>query len=433
MKVEGEEVTKESCILKSIVIVGGGISGLCSAYYLVKEGHKVTVLDKGDLSGGASLINAGYITPSHFISFAAPGMITKGIKWMFNSYSPFYIKPRWDPEFFKWAWNFKRSATAEKVEQSVEVLKNISLKSRGLYEEIYDSEDFRFHYENKGLLSVYSTIKGRETELNVMKRAQKEGLEAVELSRQQLLDLQPGFSEMVTGAVHYKCDSHTTPGEFMAQMKKWLELKGVDFHLNQEVKHIRTHSNKVTSVETNNDNYEADEFVFATGSWTSRLLKELGLNIPIQGGKGYSMDVHRPLGVTIPAVLVEAKVGITPMNGFVRFAGTMEFSGNNDNILKNRVEAIAASAGKYYSEITVTDEEKSKARSGLRPVSPDGLPFIGRTSKFDNLTVAAGHAMIGWSLGPATGKLVAQIINNQKPMLDLRPFDPERFHQKPFF
>lgn len=400
---------------------------MCSAYYLVKEGFQVTVIDKNDITSGASFVNAGYIVPSHIISLAAPGMISKGLRWMFDSSSPFYIKPRVDLDFFRWALNFKRSATPNKVEQSIPVLKEINLQSRSLYEELISSLDFSFHYEHEGLLMAYKTEKSEEEELKVAERVVSEGLDARQLTKEELKKLQPGFSDEVRGAVHYGCDRHMTPNHFMKSLKTWLQDKGVNFELNQEVRKVITHKNKIVAVETQERTFEADDFVLAAGSWTSGLARSLGLNIPIQGGKGYSMDVHRPTGITIPAVLVEAKVAVTPMDGFVRFAGTMEFSGNNSRIRTNRVEAIANSVKKFYSDFELTGEEKKAAVSGLRPVSPDGLPFIGKSSKFENLTIAAGHAMMGWSLGPATGKLVAQLMQDEEPMLDLRPFRPERF------
>jgi D-amino-acid dehydrogenase len=413
--------------LKKIIILGGGISGLCSAYYLVKEGYDVTVIDRNDITTGASFINAGYITPSHFISLAAPGMISKGIRWMFDSSSPFYVKPRLDFDFFKWVLRFKQSATLDKVEKAIPVLKDINLKSQGLYEEILSSLDFQFHYERSGLLMAYCSVKSEEEELKIAERAQKEGLEARHLTREQLRKIQPDFSEKILGAIHYECDSHTTPSRFMLSMKNWLKENGVHFELNHEINKINFLKNKIVSVESKNATFELDELVLATGSWTSSLVKSLGLNIPVQGGKGYSMDVYRSTGITIPAVLVEAKVAVTPMDGFVRFAGTMEFSGNNSIIRSNRVEAIANSVKNYYRNIELTGEEKEAAHSGLRPVSPDGLPYIGKSSKYENLTIATGHSMMGWSLGPITGKLVSQLIAKKNPSINLDPFKPERF------
>lgn len=413
--------------MKKTIILGGGISGLCSAYYLVKEGYNVTVIDRNDITTGASFINAGYIIPSHFISLAAPGMISKGIRWMFDNSSPFYVKPRLDFDFFKWVLKFKQSATLDKVEKAIPILKDINLKSQGLYEEILSSLDFQFHYERSGLLLAYCSVKSEEEELKIAERAIKEGLQVRHLTREQLRKIQPDFSEEVLGAIHYECDSHTTPSRFMLSMKNWLKENGVHFELNQDINKINFLKNKIISLESKNATFELDELVLATGSWTSSLAKSLGLNIPVQGGKGYSMDVYRSTGITIPAILVEAKVAVTPMDGFVRFAGTMEFSGNNSIIRSNRVEAIANSVKNYYTNIEITGEEKEAARSGLRPVSPDGLPYIGKSSEYKNLTIATGHSMMGWSLGPITGKLVSQLIVGKKPTINLDPFKPERF------
>jgi len=413
--------------LKRIIIIGGGISGLCSAYYLVKEGYEVTVIDKSDITNGASFINAGFIVPSHFISMAAPGVITKGIKWMFDSTSPFYVKPRLDLDFFKWVLHFKKSATQAKIEKAIPVLKEINLRSRELYEEIFSSLDFNFHYENKGLIMAYLSSKGKKEELEVAERAVKEGLDAKQLSKEELKKLEPAFSDDVIGAIHYKCDSHTTPGQFMVNLKGWLKEKGVVFKFNQEVEEFISDKGKIIGVKTQNSTYQANEFVLATGTWTSSLAKSLGLNIPIQGGKGYSIDIYRPNRISIPAILVEARIAVTPMDGFTRFAGTMEFSGNNTIISKKRIEAIANSVGKYYDKIELKEKEKKSANSGLRPVSPDGLPFIGRASAYENLTIASGHSMMGWSLGPITGTLVAEIISEKPTKVSLDPFRVDRF------
>ncbi|NJX16393.1 NAD(P)/FAD-dependent oxidoreductase [Tamlana crocina] len=413
--------------MKKVVIIGGGISGICSAYYLLKEGYQVTVLDKSDLTTGASFINAGYLTPSHFIPLAAPGIITQGLKWMFNSSSPFYIKPRVDFDFMKWALHFKKSATNKNVEKSIPVLKELNLKSQTLFENMISELDFSFHYEKKGVLMTYTTKACEEEEHEVAERAMKEGLDVSVLNKTELQELEPALSDKVIGAVHYKCDSHMTPNHFMPKMKAWLEQNGVIFKTNETVTDFSIKNNEIASVTTQNSTYEADDFVLASGSWTTELASKLKLNIPVQGGKGYSMDVHRPTGITIPTILLEAKVAITPMDEFTRFAGTMEFSGNNTFVRKERVEALANAIKSYYTDIEINPDERANATSGLRPVSPDGVPFVGKTSKYNNLTVAAGHAMMGWSLGPITGQLVTELVANKKTSVNVNPLSPERF------
>ena len=411
---------------KSIVIIGGGIIGLCSAYYLQKEGHHVVIIDKNKTPKGASYINAGYITPSHIVPLAAPGIITKGIKWMFDSSSPFYVKPRLDTDFLKWSWAFKKSATARKVEQAIPVIKGINLLSRQLYEDLKTTKDFEFHYERKGLLMCYKTDAVGEEEWHIGQRAIKEGLGVKHLSKKEVQELEPHANLDIKGAVYYDSDAHMTPNSFMLEMTKYLKSSGVVFYKDEEVRTVIVNSKVISKVITNKQELNAEEVVLAAGSWSPYLAKKLGLKIPIQAGKGYSINTNTKTHITIPAILCEAKVAVTPMDGFTRFAGTMEIGGINHNINPVRVEAIAKASSLFYKGLTITQEEKNKARCGLRPCSPDGLPYIGKSSKCKNLTIATGHAMMGWSLGPATGKLVSEVITNKKTSLDLTPFHPDR-------
>jgi D-amino-acid dehydrogenase len=411
---------------KKVLIIGGGIIGLCTAYYLQKEGNVVTVIDKSDFSSGASYVNAGYITPSHVISLAAPGMISKGIKWMFNSESPFYVKPRLDMDFLKWTLAFKKSATALKVEKAIPVIKDINLLSRELYQELKASKEFDFFHQHKGLLMYYQTEKAGEEEWNVGKKAIELGLKVENLSKEEVCKIEKNVDLNIKGAVYYHSDAHMTPNEFMPQLKDYLEKVGVTILGNEEVTNIEVKDDKVVSVTTKNQTLKADEFVIATGSWSQNLAKKLNINIPVQAGKGYRININRESNITIPAILMEAKVAVTPMNGFTRFAGTMEIGGINHTINPVRVNAIAKAAAQYYPNLKINQQEIDDAKCGLRPLSPDGLPYIGKSSKCKNVTFATGHAMMGWSLGPATGKLVSEIIADKKTSLDLSPFHVDR-------
>ena len=412
---------------KKVVVIGGGIIGLCTAYYLQKEGHQVVVIDKSDFTTGASYVNAGYITPSHIISLASPGIITQGIKWMFNSSSPFYVKPRLDTDFLKWTWAFKKSANAKKVASSIPVIKDINLLSRDLYEEIKASNDFNFHYERKGLMMYYQTDKVGEHEWELGKTALKEGLHVEHLtSLEAIKKYEPNANLNVKGAVYFDCDAHMTPTDFMPEMVTYLKSKDVQIFANEEVKDVEVNNASITKVITHKGIYNADEVVMAAGSWSPLLTKKLGIKIPIQAGKGYRINVERETNITVPSILCEAKVAVTPMTGFTRFAGTMEIDKINHKINPARVDAIANAAKKFYNELEINQTEKDGAECGLRPCSPDGLPYIGKSSKCINLTIAAGHAMMGWSLGPATGRLVTEIISDKKTSLDLNPFHPDR-------
>lgn len=412
--------------MKKAVVIGGGVIGLCSAYYLVKEGHQVIVVDQSSMDYGASYVNAGYLTPSHLIPLAAPGAMKQGLKSMFNPTSPLFIKPRLNRSFLEWAWAFNKSCSPTNVERSIKVIKDINLLSADLFSKIKSSEGFTFQLENKGLLMLCLTEKKLEKELQIAQIASAEGLEVKQLSLSELKTIEPNVAVNAVGAIHYKCDWHTTPHEFMKELYSWLEAKGVIFYKNEQVVDLQVSEGKIKEIITQNDRFTADEFVLAAGSWSSFLSRKLGIRILLEAGKGYRINLDKNTGITIPAILAEAKVAVTPMNGFTRLAGTMEITGINHKINPARVDAISKAAKEYYPDILITRDEREQAACGLRAISPDGKPYIGKSSKCKNLTIATGHAMMGWSMAPATGKLVSEIISEKKPSLNLDSFSPDR-------
>lgn len=411
---------------KKVIVIGGGIIGLCSAYYLQKEGHQVIVIDQSNMNAGASYVNAGYLSPSHIVPLSAPGVMKKGLKWMLNSSSPLYIKPRLNPDFLKWTMAFNKSCNANHVKKAIPAIKNLSLLSQDLYDDIKRNEKFSFHYEKKGLLMLCQTEKMLEEEVKTVHLAKSEGLEANEINLEELKILEPNVKLNIKGATYYKCDSHTTPHEFMTEMKAYLRSVGVEFFSNEKVEDLEVSNQEISALKTKRQTLKADEFVLAAGSWSHILSKKLDLKLLLQAGKGYRINTTQNTGIQIPSILAEAKVAVTPMHGFTRFAGTMEIAGINHDINKTRVEAIAKAANRFYPELKLTEEEKSDAACGLRPVTPDGLPYIGKSSKCKNLTIATGHAMMGWSMGTGTGKLVAEIISGKKTTLEMSMFIPER-------
>ena len=230
----------------------------------------------------------------------------------------------------------------------------------------------------------------------------------------------------VKGAIYYQHDYHTTPHEFMDEMKTYLKKVGVEFCKNEKVEDLEIREGKINAIITSKQKLFADEFVLAAGSWSSILSKKLGLKLLLQAGKGYRINTSQDIGISIPAIFAEAKAAVTPMNGFTRFAGTMEIAGINHNIDKIRVEAIAKAATSYYPKVVLTKIEKDNAACGLRPLSADGLPYIGKSDKCKNLTIATGHAMMGWSMATATGKLVSEIIVDKKHSMNIEVFNPDR-------
>jgi D-amino-acid dehydrogenase len=411
------------------VIIGGGIIGLASAYYLQQSGWDVSIVDKGDLSDNCSQGNAGMIVPSHFIPLAAPGMISKGIKWMFNSRSPFYVKPALDLSLISWGMKFMKSATPANVERAAPYLRDYHLLSKALYEDLAKEAGFNFGLEKKGILMLYKTEKAGEEEIHVSKEAQKLGLEAEILSKEEVQAREPYIRLDVAGAVHYHCDAHLYPAALVAQLLKCVKDGGATVITQAAVTGYDLTGGEIRAVHTPKNPIPADLVIMTGGAWLPQLSRLAGLSIPVMPGKGYSlMEPNDTYPIIHPALLIEARVAVTPMHGRVRFGGTMELAAVNDHINMNRVEGIVSAIPQYYPELTTEVPKKENIWYGFRPCSPDGLPYLGYAKKIKNLIVAGGHGMMGISLGPATGKVVAELASRTVTSIDINLYDPERYH-----
>ncbi len=410
--------------MANVVIIGGGIIGLSSAYYLHKKGYQVTILDKGDLTDNCSYGNAGMIVPSHFVPLASPGMIQQGIRWMFNSKSPFYVKPSLNANLIGWGLKFLKSANAKHVERSAIPLRDLSLLSKQLYQDLAKEPNFEFELKNNGILAFYKTEKAAEEESHLVKKALELGLDMAILNPVECKALQPDLKLDVLGAVHYRCDSHLYPQKLMDSLLNYLQLNGVKIERNHEVTKIEMSGNQINYVFAGEKSWKADHYVLAAGSWSPEIAKMVDLKVPIMPGKGYSfMEPEPAQRMHIPALLCEARVAITP----IRYGGTMELDQINQKINKKRVLGIVEAIPKYFPDLKPEIPAIEKIWYGFRPSSPDGLPYIGYSLKAKNLIVATGHGMMGLGLGPATGSLVSQLIAEEKTTIDIGLFSPSRF------
>jgi len=413
-----------------VTIIGGGIIGLSSAFYLNRSGWDVTVLDKGDFLDNCSYGNCGYICPSHFIPLATPGVVKQGLKWMWNSKSPFYVQPRLDWNLISWGMKFMRIATPKHVETSAIPLRDIAILSKREYESWLGIPGFDFAYETKGLLEIFQTEAGAGHASHTLHRAHEIGLSGTRLLNKEELDkMEPGTKINGIGAIYFDCDAHCYPNKLMANLIAHLKANGVNMVPNAEVRGFERSAGKVTKVVTSTSSYEQDEVVMATGSWGRETAKILGVKIPLMPGRGYSVTLENsPYKVIHPSVLVEGRAAITPMNGNkIRFGGTMEITSHKTAPRMNRVQGILDAVKRFYPDFDVPLPSMDKVWYGYRPCSADGLPYIGRVKKYDNLTIATGHSMLGLSLGAGTGLLVDEIINNKRTSMDMNPFRVERF------
>ena len=414
---------------KHVVVIGAGVIGLCTAYYCVQRGLRVTVIDRdAEERDGCSFGNAGMIAPSHFVPLAAPGMVALGLKWMWNPESPFYIKPRLDAELLNWGLKFWRAANAEHVNKSAPLLRDLNFASRECFEELAALPNNDFGLVKRGLLMLCKTERAFEYESALAQQANGLGVPAEVLDATQTAALEPNLTMDIAGSVYFPKDCHLSPRRFMAGLKRQLDQLGVRFLWSTEVIGFARHASRIISISTSTGEIAADEVVLAAGSWSPLLARELGLKIPMQAGKGYSLTLPQPRQLPqICSIFTEARVAVTPMGNSLRFGGTMEIAGLNEDINPVRVQGIIKSVPKYFPKFTPDDFAAVKPWCGLRPCSPDGLPYVGRAHGFDNLSVATGHAMMGLSLGPITGKLMSQIISDEPPSIDISMLNPNRY------
>lgn len=412
------------------VIVGGGIIGLSTAFYLNKAGVEVTVIDQADFVSNCSQGNAGYICPSHFIPLATPGVVKQGLKWMFDSKSPFYIQPRLDVNLLCWAWHFMQAATTKKATAAAIPLRDISLLSKQEYTQWANVPGFDFLYQSNGLLEIFQQADTFAHAQHTLRRAHEIGLTDTRLiSREELQQLEPQLNITAKGALYFGCDAHCNPNLLIQQLLHNLSAKGVKFVANRSVTDFVVEQKKIRAVQLENEVVAADQVIIATGSWSRAILSKLAINIPMMPGRGYSITLdHFAHGFNYPAILVEGRVAITPFSSTsIRFGGTMEITSHRTPPRKNRVEGIVNAVKRYYPNLSLSVPPMEKVWYGYRPCSADGLPYIGRVSSYTNLTVATGHAMLGLSLGAGTGKLVSEIITETPLSMDISPFKVNRF------
>lgn len=409
--------------MKKISVIGGGIIGLCAAYYLAKEGYQVEVFDKSDLSDGCSYGNAGMIVPSHIIPLAQPGMIAQGIKWMFDSQSPFYVKPRLSADLLKWGLQFYNKSTHKHVSNAIPALRDLGLFSKELYQDLSREND-SFFYEEKGLLMLFKSDKTGDEMYHEGKLAVEEGLKVDFLSKEEVRRLETGTKTDVIGGVHYKSDAHLYPQKFMTFIKKELDKAKVVIHPNTKVVDFVTANGKVTEIITDKGNFTTDELVLASGAWSPAIAGKLGISVSILPGKGYSFTLNdKTEKPTIPSILCEGKVAVTPMANDIRFGGTMEITHTGDTkINQNRLQGIVNSINSFYPDLKIEKPKEEDTWFGFRPCTPSGMPVIARDKKLSNVILATGHAMMGLSLAPATGKLVTEIISNQPLSVSTKMF-----------
>jgi D-amino-acid dehydrogenase len=414
-----------------VLVIGGGIIGASCAYYLAREGLQVTLIEREEAIcplDGATYANAGLIMPSDPYPLPGPGVLGQGLKWLLDSSSPLYIRPRPSPALGRWLAGFALASRESTMRRHMPVLRSLGTQGIKAFDELHGSGELDGGYRHNGILTLYlaqakfAAASADAEALHTSFAVQSEVYDGAAVRER----VPAALPEVVGGILHAE-DAHADACAFTRELARLAAQQGATVLTATEALGFRLAGRRVAAVTTTRGTLAADTVVLAAGVWSAGLARPLGLRLPLQPAKGYSVTLKRPAGVPaeLPLYLPEGHVCVTPYGEHLRLAGTLELSGLNHRVLHNRLQAIRAGAGRFL-EGTVSGEPVQIWR-GLRPMTPDGLPIVGRARRLENLVLATGHNMNGLMYGPITGRLVAEIVAGRAPSLDLHPLRLERF------
>ncbi|WP_428273873.1 NAD(P)/FAD-dependent oxidoreductase [Candidatus Palauibacter sp.] len=419
-----------------VAVIGGGVIGLCVAHYLERGGAEVVLLERELVGGGCSKGNGGWVCPSISRPLPAPGLTLTSLRWMLRADSPLYIKPSAMPRLMGWLWAFRGYCNAESYAAGVAALAALNAATDRLYRGLTE-DGMEFERASTGTILAYDDESELRQTAALLARLGEERVGPVEvLDREALGEAEPDLAGGLIG-LRMRGDTHVRPESLCAALAASLEARGVEIRAGERVVGFTPEAGGVrlaltsTAGSGNVANGEpaglgADLFVLAAGAETAALAATLGRKLPVQAGKGYSITVRNAqVRLSQPLHVTPARIGFTPFRGAVRVIGTMEFSGINQRLDPRRIAILERAACRYLPG--ALDGSERVDWVGMRPVTPDGLPAIGRLPGLPNVYVATGHQMLGVTLAPSTGHALAQLVLDGRSEIDLTPFDPARF------
>ena len=410
-----------------VVIVGAGIVGIACAHYLAESGYTVAVIDQGRIGGGCSHGNSGHICGSHVLPLNEPGNLRAALLSLVNPRAPFRVKPQWRGELLRWFWEFARRCNHRHALAAGSVMKSILDASVREYEALFQSGGFEAGWQPHGLLYVLRTRRGMErfAALDAMLR-DSFGVAATAIEGNELVEFDSALRPGLAGGFLYEGDAFLRPDALTANWAGCLKRRGVRFEENRCLQRAETADGKVARLVTDAGEETADHYVFALGAWSTQLAANLDCPIPVEPGKGYSVTTTRPRNCPRQALLfAEHRLAVTPFEDGFRLGSMMEFAGYDATTSPRRIRQLVDSAKHYLHE--PAGDQVLETWSGWRPMTWDSLPLIGRVPGLDNALLATGHQMLGITLAPATGRLVAEIIGEGSTHIDPAPFSPARF------
>lgn len=416
----------ESARPADVLILGGGVIGLACAYHLLRAGRGVTVLEQGTAGCGSSHGNCGTLTPSHATPLAMPGMIASGLRALLRADAPLRIRPTLDRSRLGWLLAFARRCNWADFGAATHAKAPLLLESRKLIERFVHEESIECEFEPRGTLYVFRDAAELEHMAWLPRALGEVGIPIEALDAARVLAMEPALKPGLAGAFFNPVDAHLRPDRYVAGLARVVRAKGGTIEEGARIETIDREAGRITRVRTARGEFAGRDVVLALGAWSPMLARSLGLRLPIQPGKGYSITYERPrVAPSIPLVLKERSVCVTAWSSGYRLGSTMEFSGYDTSLNRTRLDALRRGAAEYLVEPegpAVVEEWY-----GWRPMTPDDLPMIGRAPGLDNLVLATGHGMLGVSMSAMTGLLVSEVLTGRPPSLDLAPFDAARF------
>jgi D-amino-acid dehydrogenase len=393
---------------KDIIIVGGGCIGLMTAYCLIKSGRDVTVIEKGNITDGTSFGNAGLLSAFKKAPLSAPGAIFDTLKLMLKGESPASVHPTFDLHLYKWLLKFAASTTEARLKRTLALFERYGRISLDMYETMVKEDGMDFHFCKDGLLMIYTEQKTFD-----IKAAHCNNPDAYEiLSKDRTREYMPILNEKVIGSILLKENGHIDPGEFMLELKKYLELKGVEFLLNEEVTKLEFEGSKVSKIRTSKGVYEAETFVLSTGA-NDTLAKQAKNRFLMTPAKGYSITfkMDDSLKPKTSSLFADLFIAMTPRRNTVRMTSKLELGTINPDVVRKQIDSINKNLSLYTNDFVKKDVVEW---AGFRPLTPNDMPILGYDENYNNLVHATGLGWLGITFSPAIGKIINDVITIDK-------------------
>ncbi|RCW39591.1 D-amino-acid dehydrogenase [Halopolyspora algeriensis] len=404
------------------VVVGAGVVGLSTAWFLQEHGVEVTVLDRADVAAGASWGNAGYLSPGLSVPLPEPGVLRYGLRSLLDRNAPLYVPATVNPGLWSFLATFARHCTTRAWERSMRSFVPMNSECLEAFD-MLEAGGVRATSTRAPITAAFEKaeqLPALRHEFDLIRRAGQE-LDVTEMTPAQAGV--PQLSSQIEAVLRLENQRYVDPGEFVRALAASVTERGGEIRTGFTAEGIDRSAGRVIVRSSTGERVSAEAAVVSAGAWLSRLAKPLGVRTRVQAGRGYSFTVPTEHPVPGPIYLPAVRVACTPYQGGLRVAGTMEFRSADAALDRDRIEAIVRSARPLLDGVSWQDRHDEWV--GPRPVTPDGLPLIG-ASNTPGVFIAGGHGMWGLTLGPLTGHLLAEQIGSGKPPAALRPFDPLR-------